>query len=101
MAIIAAILLSIALIKSVDKIRYYPYTIVTLFINGRGDYVDPGPIEVECQARMEREYLQSSELKKRDFSECQLFESRVGSGPSACPNGESPQGCSICKLKCK
>ena len=75
-------------------------TIITLFITARGDYVDPGPIEAECQGRMEQ-YSQSSEFKNKGFSECNLIESKVGSSVVECPNGLSPQGCSICKLECK
>jgi hypothetical protein len=73
---------------------------ILLFTGARGDFVDPGPIEDECQRKMEQ-YVQSTEFKNRGFSGCELIESKVGFSEKECPNGSSPQGCSICKLKCE
>ena len=75
-------------------------TIITLPIGARGDFVDPGPIENECQGRMEK-YIKSSEFDSKGFSKCTLIESKVGYSEEECPNGFSPQGCSICKLTCE
>ena len=77
---------------------------ITLPIIARGDEIDPGPIEKECQRRM-KNYMQRAEFEYHGFSECELIESKVGwketHNANECPNGFSPQGCSICKIKCK
>ncbi len=63
--------------------------------NARGDYIPPGPVETECKRKMEA-YAQQNK-----FSVCELIESRVGDTDKECPNGLSPTGCSICKIRCK
>lgn len=66
----------------------------------RGDEIDPGPIEEECQRQMEQ-YIQSPKFNASGFSSCELIKSKVGFGEKECQNGFSPQGCSICELRCK
>ena len=83
-----------------NKTSHTQSTTILLPITVRGDEVDPGPIENECQRRM-GEYIQSSEFKHKEFSHCNLMESKVGFNQQECPNGFSPQGCSICTLKCE
>jgi hypothetical protein len=73
---------------------------ITLPIEARPDEVDPGPIATECQSRM-NEYMRSEEFKNKGFSVCKLLESKVGTTDKECPNGFSPQGCSICKIMCR
>lgn len=73
----------------------------TIILSGaRGDFVDPGPIEPECQKEWQG-YSQSLEFKENGFSYCLLLESKVGYGDDECPHGWSPQGCYVCTLECK
>lgn len=73
---------------------------ITLPITARGDLVDPGPIEEECQNKLEK-YTESTEFEGNGFTDCLLKESRVGKSDEECPNGFSSQGCSICRLTCQ
>jgi len=75
---------------------------ITLPVRARGDYVPPGPIEKECQRRMEA-YMKSDEFKAKGFSKCELVESEVGITAEKCPGlgGVPMAGCSICKIRCK
>jgi hypothetical protein len=60
----------------------------------RSDFDDPGPVELECQM-----YLES--YNQAHQTNCILIESKIGSTFEECPGGLSPQGCSICKIKCE
>lgn len=73
---------------------------IALPTEGRPDEVAPGPIKQECQSRMD-EYAKGQQFKDKKFNLCELLESKVGSTSAQCPNGLSPQGCSICKIKCR
>jgi len=64
--------------------------------SGRGDLVDPGPVENEC-ARLAESY---PTYNKRYYS-CTLVSSAVGRSDSECRNNQfTPMGCSICTLSC-
>lgn len=104
LGVIAVIVVIVAILFLINQNNHITNSstseIITLPITPRGDFVDPGPIEDECQRRMEQ-YSQSSEFTNKGFSRCELIESKVGFNEKECPNGFSPQGCSICKLKCE
>ena len=98
------IFIGIAVLLLIAVVFYFKLsqdkTAITLPITPRGDFIDPGPIEDECQRRMDQ-YIQGAEFSNKGFSKCDLVESRVGFDAKECPNGFSPTGCSICKLECE
>ena len=72
----------------------------TLPTEGRPDEVAPGPIKQECQARLD-EYMKGGQFKDKGLFMCELLESKASKIVKDCPDGLSPQGCSICKIKCR
>jgi hypothetical protein len=61
----------------------------------RGDFVDPGPVSVECANR-----AINYPVYNKKYSSCTLVSSAVGDTLEECPDGFSPTGCSICTLMC-
>ena len=70
-------------------------TIIFLPPNVRGDMIDPGPVDVECRKNM------NDWRKGKGYVFCQLKNSKVGYSDTECPNGFSPQGCTICVIECR
>lgn len=66
----------------------------------RTDIVEPPPIGEECKSLLES-YNSSPDFRNRNFSYCWLVEGKVGFGAGECPSGYSPNGCSLCRIRCE
>ncbi|MFA5929658.1 MAG: Kazal-type serine protease inhibitor [Candidatus Micrarchaeia archaeon] len=64
--------------------------------SARGDLVDPGPVQAECEQKAQLYPVYDSK-----YSACTVLNSTVGWNATECPYGLSPAGCSICTLSCK